>query len=125
MKGARRPRYIPPELRTGSEEEKVTRRIWESVGATVYQTSDPGMRRADKGVPDKLIFLPGPRILLAWDDKTGTERYPPTDPRRLSKEQSAFLAAMQRGYTTAGAWGDAEAARQWLLRLALRRREPS
>jgi hypothetical protein len=110
-----KPRWLPPHLRTGSEEQRETRKLFEACGGLVYQTSDPNMRRADPGIPDKLIFLPNRAVLLAWDDKAGEEYYRPTDPRRLTEEQRAFGALMGRGYRTDFAWGDAEAAKAYLM----------
>lgn len=105
---------VPSHLRTGSEEQAITREIFGKAGGIVYCTSDPASRRVTKGIADKLIVFPGSGVLLAWDDKAGTEQYKPTDPRRLSKEQAAFLAHMQRGLRTEGAFGDAVAAIAWL-----------
>lgn len=110
-----KPRYIPPHLRTGSEEQAACRKFWQSVGGIVYATSDSKQTAATPGLSDELIVLPGRRLLIAWEAKTGDEYYKPTDPRRLTEEQQTFLSHMQRGLTTAGGFGDAAAAQAWLL----------
>lgn len=111
-----RPRYIPPELRTGREEETATRNIFEACGGMVYSTSSGRATRSTPGIADKLIVFPNHRILLGWDDKAGDERYKPTDPRRLSAEQERFGNYLALGLRTAFAWGDAEAARAFIMR---------
>lgn len=111
-----RPHLIPAHLRTGSEEQSVTREIFATAGGIVYCTSDPSSRRVTPGIADKLIVFPGTGLLLAWDDKAGSEQYRPTDPRRLSNEQRIFGAHMARGLRTTFAFGDAEAAIEWLAR---------
>ena len=110
-----KPRWIPAHLRTGSEEQAACRRFWQDVGGVVYVTSNTKQTAATPGLSDELIVLPGMRLLVAWEAKAGDEYYKPTDPRRLTDEQATFIAHMQRGLTTAGGFGDAEAARHWLL----------
>ena len=110
-----RPRYLPPSLRTGSEEMSVCRDIFASAGGVCYSTSDSRATRSTPGLSDLLVVFPGPRILLAWDAKAGSEQYRPTDVRRLSLEQKVFGDLLARGLTTAFGWGDADAARGWLM----------
>jgi hypothetical protein len=111
-----RPRFIPPALRSGSEEEAVTDRIFTECGGVVYSTSAGRATRSTPGISDKLIVFPNRRILLAWDDKAGAERYKPTDARRLSEAQLRFGQFLARGLRTAFGWGDAEAAKNYLTR---------
>lgn len=109
----RRP-TIPAHLRSGSEEQAVTRDLFARAGGIVYCTSDPASRRVTKGIPDKLIVFPGAGLLLGWDDKAGAEQYWPTDPRRLSDEQRVMGSYLARGLRTAFAFGDEAAAIAWL-----------
>jgi hypothetical protein len=92
-----RPRHIPPELRSGSEEQAAVIRVLRSTGWTVYSTSDPRVRRATKGIVDLIAFKPG-RVLF-WDSKAGKGAPTP--------EQREFLAAAGRAGAEIG-WGDAE-----------------
>ncbi len=109
-----RPRFVPPHLRTGSEESAAVRRFWAAVGGIVYTTSDSRAVAATPGIADHLVILPNRKLLVAWESKSGTEQYPPDDARRLTDEQRVFGAYMARGLTTAFGWGDAAAAQRWL-----------
>lgn len=105
-----RPRYLPAHLRTGSEEAAAVARVFRSVGCTVYTTSDTRRTKSTPGIPDHIILHP--RFLILWDAKAGRGRPSP--------EQMAFFTEIARrsykGVLTG--WGDAEAARQFLMRLA-------
>jgi hypothetical protein len=92
-----RPSHIPPELRTGSEEQSAVMRVLKATGWTVYSTSDPRVRLATKGVSDLIAFKPG-RVLF-WETKAGKGAPTP--------EQREFLAAAGRAGAEIG-WGDAE-----------------
>ncbi len=111
-----RPRHLPAALRTGSEEQAAIRNVFASVGGIVYSTSDSRATRSTPGLSDLLVVFPGKRILLGWDAKAGSEQYKPTDSRRLSPEQWAFGNYLAKGLRTAFGWGDAEAARAYLMR---------
>jgi hypothetical protein len=83
-----RPRFVPPHLRTGTEESTAVRRVLLSTGWRVYSTSDPRMRRATKGILDLIAFKPG-RVLF-WDSKAGRGE--------LTQEQREFReAALEAG----------------------------
>lgn len=110
-----KPRWIPAHLRTGSEEQAAAKKFWQSVGGHVYVTSNARQTAATPGIADLLVILPGRKLFVAWESKAGDEQYKADDPRRLTEEQQIFLSHCQRGLTTAGGHGDAEAARRWLL----------
>lgn len=111
-----RRRYIPSGFRTSSEEEAMTAAIFAECGGLVYSTSAGRVTRSTPGIPDKLVIFLNHRILLGWDDKAGSERYKPTDPRRLSPEQKKFGDYLALGLKTEFAWGDAAAAKEYLMR---------
>lgn len=115
--------YIPPHLTTGSEEQGYVEQVFRQVpGAALYRCVNYGHKGGGppgtKGVPDDLIFLPGHGLLLGWDAKAGEVYKPPAHPLRLTPEQAAFGAWMQRGFTTAFGWGDRVTAKDYLLALA-------
>lgn len=104
-----RPRYLPPALRTGGEEAAAVARVFRSVGCTVYTTSDTRRTKATPGIPDHIILHP--RFLILWDAKAGRGRPSP-------EQMEFFTLIAQRGYRDVlTGWGDAEAARQFLMRL--------
>lgn len=107
---------IPAHLRSGSEEQSAVREVLQWGGAIVFSTSDTRVTRSTPGVPDLFAMFLGRRILLGWDAKAGTELYRPTDPRRLSVEQKRFGEMLQLPLTTDFGFGDAEAAKQYLMR---------
>ncbi len=99
-----RPRHLPSHLRTGSEEQAAVVQVFKSAGGFVYSTSDPLARRPTKGISDLLVMLPGE--LLFWESKAGSGR--------LTAEQTDFGWRVQGRHTTFE-WGDAEAARAYLV----------
>ena len=96
--------FIPPELRSGSEEHAAVLRVLRAGGWKAYSTSDPRMRRATKGVVDIIAFKPT-RILF-WDSKAGTGK--------LTPEQEEFMAMADKAGAEIG-WGDATACQRWLV----------
>lgn len=112
-----RPRWLPAHLTTGSEEQGYVEREWKSIGGQVYRIHIPRRGGGSAGVSDDLIWLPNRRLLVFWDSKAGTEFAPPSDVRRLEKQQVEFGALAQAGYRTAFGWGDRDSVRRWLLEL--------
>jgi hypothetical protein len=76
----KKPRYIPPHLRTGGEEQKAVLQVLASCGWRAYSTSDPKVRRQTKGIPDVVAFKPG-RVLF-WETKVSGAK--------LTGEQAEF-----------------------------------
>jgi Holliday junction resolvase len=102
---ARRPRFIPPDLRTGSEEQAAVLRVLRASGWKAYSTSDPHMRRASAGVPDIIAFRLN-RVLF-WETKTGKGE--------LTEEQEMFLQAADKAGAEVG-WGNSDACLRWLMK---------
>ncbi|MGH8577886.1 MAG: hypothetical protein ACREXJ_13450 [Gammaproteobacteria bacterium] len=92
------------------------RQMFASVGGLVYSTSDPRATQSTPGLSDLFVLFPGERLFLAWESKTGDERYRATDARRLTDEQREFGAYLNLGLRTTLGFGDAAAARDYLLR---------
>ncbi len=95
---------VPPHLRTGSEEQAAVHAVYEKAGCVVYSTSDPRRTRASRGVSDLIVLLP--HILLFHESKAGRGV--------LTPEQKLF-GSLVEGRTVFFHWGDAEAAKNWLL----------
>jgi hypothetical protein len=76
------------------------------VGGIVYSTSDPRMRRADKGISDLLVILPHRKLLLFHESKAG---------RGVLTDEQREFGELVVGLTSDFTWGDAEVARRYLM----------